>query len=697
MNSIWTSFFLQRERWILWTPVAIAVGVGGYFSLRTEPPLWAGVAVLGALVVCMLPLYRNKAAMLIWLPFFLIALGFTAGQWRTWSVSAPALERKTYPLVIEGRVAAVDALPDSFRVVLERLRYDSERYLPQDPMPERVRLKLKKSTALPPPAAGDVVRVKAMLLPLSPPVLPGAYDFQRHAFFDEIGATGFAIGDVEIIAARQGGEFFFESLRRYLRTHIKASMGSGDAAAITLALLDGEDLDISKETYDVVRRAGIAHLLAVSGMQVTMVAAFFFFIVRAFLAAIPYVALRWPVKKITAFVAMCGAIFYMMLIGNSVSAERSVIMVCVVMVAIMLDRDPFTLRLAAFSAAVILVLQPESLFGAGFQLSFAAVTALIAFYESTRDWWSRGYEDRRWHARIGLYILASLATTLVATLATAAFALHHFLRAPLFPGLIANLIAVPMSSFITLPAAITGSFLMPLGLEKIPLKVAEWSVIAIIKTAEMVSKWPYAVYYTDAWPMWILLMICLGGLWICLWRNKIRWLGIAPILAGLIVMPLTPRADILIQEEGKLFAVRDDKGILWLSSARSEKFTRQAWIEREAGPGYEFWPDNPAAPVACDDEACLYRYKGRTVSFIKEYTALERDCVEADIVISALYIKHSLCSGPSLVLDKMDLKYKGAHTLYFKDDGTVAVRTVYDERGERPWGGARPIRQRQSF
>jgi competence protein ComEC len=686
MSSFIDSLFRQRERWILWLPVAIAVGVGAYFSLHSEPPLWVGLVGLSVLIALISPFYRNKAALLLWLPFFLMVLGFTAAQWRTWTVATPVLERKTYPLMLQGKVIAVDALPEGYRIVLDKAQYEAEKGLPQPEMPVRVRIKLKKSN--PPPAAGDVVRVRAMLLPLSPPVLPGAYDFQRHTFFSGIGATGFAIGDMETIQAAEKG-FFFESLRRYIRTHIKENMESSDAAAITIALLDGEDQDISKETYDVIRTAGLAHLIAISGLQITLVTGFLFFGIRALLASIPYVALRWPIKKITAFIAMCGAIFYMMLIGSSISAERSVIMVCVVMVAIMLDRDPFTLRLAAFAAAAILLLQPENLFGPSFQLSFAAVAALIAFYESTRDWWSRDYKERKWYARAGLYILGSMATTLVATVATAAFALYHFLRTPLFPGLIANLVAVPLSSFVTMPSAIIGCLLMPLGLEHIPLKIAEMSVMVIVKVAEIASQWPHAVYHTDAWPLWILVMMSFGGLWICLWREKIRWIGVLPILAGVILIPMTPRADILVSDNGKLFAVRDDNGILHISSGKKEKFAQQIWIEREAEPGVDFLSNEngpqEGSPLSCDDNACLYRHKNHLVSFVKDYAALREDCAEADIVISDLYINKTMCPAPRLLIDKIDFLYQGAHALYFRDDESVTVRTVYAERGERPW------------
>jgi competence protein ComEC len=687
MSYFWGQLLAQRERWILWIPVAIAAGVGSYFSLHIEPPVWLGLSLTGLLLSAASFFYRNKTALLVWLPFFLIALGFTAAQLRTWYVTAPMLERKTYPLILEGQVSTVEALPESHRIILDHIRYQDEYGTPlPENMPERVRVKLKRNDT--PPHEGDQVRLKAILLPLSPPVLPGAYDFQRHIFFLGIGSTGFAISNVEV--TKQGAQgFFFESLRRYIHTHIADAMESKDAAAITTALLDGEDQDISKDTYEFLRKAGIAHLIAISGLQITLVTGFLFFAVRALLASIPYIALRYPIKKITAFIAMLGAIFYMLLIGSSISAERSVIMVCVVMLAIMIDRDPFTLRLAAFSAAAILLFQPESLVGASFQLSFAAVIALIAFYESTRNWWSGDYKQRGLLSRFGLYIAASMATTFIATLATAALSLFHFLRTPLFAGLVANLIAVPLSSFVTMPAAIIGCFLMPLGLEKIPLKIAEGSVIAIIKVANIVSQWPYAVYHADAWPMWILVMMVLGGLWICLWLGKIRWLGLVPVLAGIILIPLQPRADVLISEDGKLFAVRDQGGILRLSEKRAQKFAQQIWIEREAEPGADYWPEENGPQegsfISCDSSACIYRSKGHVVSFIRDQLALQQDCGEADIIISALYIDRIPCVGPKLVIGKADLRQKGAHTLYFERGGDIRVRTVFGERGIRPW------------
>jgi len=683
MNII-NQFYEQKDRWILWIPVFIALGIAIYFSLGFEPNLWLGISVLSIIALKATSDYVKKRNYLIWLPVLLIALGFTATQFRTHSITASMLLKKTYPLEITAKVMEIEALPKGeHRVLLNDIAYKTKYGdMPQEPMPTSVRVKLKKGKHIV-PFAGDKIKFKAILTPLSQPVMPSAFDFQRYAYFQGFYATGFAISDAEIVEPRKEG-FIFHALRRYLRDNIIENIQNRDEAAITIALLDGEDRDISSETTDVVRKAGIAHLMAISGLQVALVTGFFFFILRFGLASIPRLALHYPIKKIAAFIAMCGAIFYMLLIGNSVSAERSVIMTCVVMLAIIFDRDPFTLRLVAFAATVMLLFQPEVLFGASFQLSFAAVVALIAFFESTSDWWSKLYHDQKWYSPIYINLVAVLLTTIIATIATAPFSLFHFLRAPLFPGLVANIVAVPMSSFVTIPSAIVASFLMPLNLEYYPLQVSAWSVKIILEVAREAASWPYGMFYMNAWPLELLATIAFGGLWICIWQRKLRWFGVIPIVIASVLIPFTPRADILISEGGKIFAVRDEAGKLYLSEERKEKFVREAWINMEAGESFGFWSDE-TAPIKCDSYACIYKYKGKTISFLNDYSALEEDCNNADIVISSLYIDKKLCSKPSVLIDKGDLKYKGAHAVYISDNGKIVVKSNHAERGNRPW------------
>jgi competence protein ComEC len=690
----WLSLFgnqllAQRDRWVLWLPVPLGCGIVTYFTLTSEPPKYAGVT--GLILACLVgaAFHRNRVFLHVWGAVILIALGFTAAQGRTWLVDAPALHKKTYPVTIEGKVVSVDPMPKSYRIVLENIAV-RQGHIWQDDLPRRVRVRLKANDDAE-PSAGDVVAVKAILQPISPPVLPGAFDFQRYAFFEQLGATGYALGDMELVQQHETG-YFFDRLRRYIREHIEADVADKDHAALLTAFMVGESNGISAHTWDICRRSGIAHLIAISGSHFVLIAGLPFFLIRALLAAIPFIALRWPIKKIAAGAAIAISIFYMLLIGAPIPAQRAVMSVTVVMLAIMLDRDPFTLRLAAFSAFLILLIEPESLMGASFQLSFAAIIALIAFYEMTREWWIRRFRDENIVRRYASYLIGCAMTTVVASTATSAYALYNFARMPLLAGLAANIVAVPITSFITFPAGLFACLMMPLGLEKWPLWVTEKSIAVVMKAAEAVVDWPYAAWQGGAVPAWFLIPVTLGGLWICFWRGKLRAVGLVPIGIAIVLLPLTPRPHVLVAENAGIFAVRDGTGKLWFSSGRREKFVRNEWLQLQGGDeDYGIWPENGTAGdgfLSCDGGACEYKMNGQIITFIRQPEALPGACNKSGIIFSALAFKGETCRYKAVLRDKWDIWRQGAHAVYAEPDG-LRIQTVLNKRGVRPWTGKR--------
>ncbi len=681
------AFFLsRRERWVLWVPVLLGAGVGGYFSLSPEPPVWLGALLMALLLAAIMPFARNTKAVLLWLPLFLVALGFAAAQLRAHSVAAPVLKYRTPATVFQGRVLSVEARPEGFRFMLGDLKPKQIRYSwgKSYPMPSVARITSRLHQT--PPAAGAVVRVKAKLLPLPPPVLPQAYDFQRAAWFGGFGATGYALGPVETLVPAHGWRYFFAGLRAAIYRHITAAVPDRDAAAVTAGILIGQRGAISQRAWNNIRLSGLAHLLVVAGLHTGVVTGWIFFLTRLLLASIPYVALRWPVKKISAAFSIPAALFYLDLVGAPLPAMRAVIMVCVVMLAIIMDRDPFSLRLLALAAAVILLLRPESLVGSSFQMSFAAVAVLIAFYEGTRNWWNKLYQDRRWHRRIVLFVLASAATTAAATLGTAPYALYHFLAVPLVAGFIANLIAVPVAVFIVLPVGIVGCLLIPLGLDAVPFKIAGFGVKMILATAAATAHMPFAAVQVGSWPLYLLLIITFAGLWMCLWQGRGRWLGLLPVLVAVCLIPYAPRADMLVSTRGNLFAVRAADGKLWLPPGRADRFVRHEWAAREGGQTdiLREGGQTLSSPVSCDANTCLYRAHGHTAAFVKNPAALPEDCKAADIVVSNFVIPQASCPVPML-LDKTMLRRTGATAVYFKKDGTVLLKTVFSARGKRLW------------
>jgi len=393
--------------------------------------------------------------------------------------------------------------------------------------------------------------------------------------------------------------------------------------------------------------------------------------------------------------AMAVSVFYLLLIGSPVSAERAVVMICVVMLAVMIDREPFSLRLAAFAAFVVLLLQPEKLVGPSFQMSFSAVVALIAFYEATRDKWREGYEDDRdWPRRYSLYMIACLLTTVVASLATAPYSLYHFLRVPLLSGIVANMIAVPVSFFITMPFGLIGCLLIPAGMEEWPLRITGWSIDVLMTVARETASWPHAAVTADAWPAWMLGVVTLGGLWLCIWQGRVRYVGLIPIVFVLVMIPNVERPDVLVSGEDFLYAVRDADQRLLISSARRQKFIRKEWQEREGNEGTAYIgagmssvgdADAQSERLTCDEHLCTYRKNGVSVAFADDDEALGQACGAAQVVFTSQRQDKEMPCAAHTVVDKDDLRYGGAHALFIGDNGSLMIRTVKQSRGNRPW------------
>lgn len=684
-------------------PVPMGVGIGVYFSLSGEPPTFLGLSLLALIIILILPFYRNKALFYGWIILFLLLLGFTAAQLRTFSVAAPVLQKKSYPVTLEGRVDSIEFLSTSYRITLEDFQITTGKIF-QEPLPKKVRVKLKNNDPAQ-PVAGDIIRIKAVLVPPSPPVLPGAYDFERGSYFKGLGATGYALSGLEILEHHQGGGFF-EFLRQKIRDRVKEKeYFDRDMKGLTLAFLIGDSHAISEQDWEAAQKSGIAHLIAISGSHFVLISGIIFFMTRALLAMNTHVALRYPVKKISALVALAGSIFYLFLIGAPIPAQRAAIMTSLIMLAIVLDREPLTLRLAAFAAIAIMLFKPESILGASFHLSFAAVVGLIAFFEARRDWWHNLTQEAGLLRKIGLFMFASVLTTVVATICTAPFAFYHFLSMPIMSGIIANMIAVPFSSFVTIPFGILACLLMPFHLEDAPLWIMQKSLEYIMIVARDVASWPDMVYHIHAWPSEYLIPIALGGLWICVWKGSLRWVGLLPIFIAWSFIMQTPRPDILLSGDGaRLMAVRDADGKLWLSSKRAGKFVREAWIEREGANGTGFWPEEGyAIPgndfLLCDNHACTYRMKGKTVSFLKEGIPPEEECYYGDILVMPFDEKPQDCmkDGRVIIIDKWDLYYNAAYAIYFSSEVSTApvIKTVSEDRGIRPWTGRQKKEQRR--
>ncbi len=677
----------ERGRWPLWVPVLLGLGVCAYFWSPAEPPPWLGPGVALALLLAAWSLRRAPGLTLVLLALLAVAAGFALAQLRTQLVAAPVLERTWGPAELTAEVLGSEPRTRGWRLYLRPLEMPG---LAEAELPARLRITVAGLEAA--PAPGSPIRLRAALRPPSPPVLPGAFDFARQAWFQRLGGIGFAYGTAEVLAPPQdsGGvgaawQRWWAGLRQTIAARVAARL-EGQTGAVAVALITGQRGGISEATRADMRAAGLAHLLAISGLHMGLVAGCLFFALRAGLALIPGLALYHPIKKWAAVAAGAGAFVYLNLVGASIPAQRAFLMVAVVLLAVLLDRRALSLRLVAWAAAVILVVAPESLMSASFQMSFAAVTALIAAYEAWEGHRPQYRAARGPGQKFFAYFAGVAATSVIAILATGPFAAFHFQRLALY-GLLANLVAVPLTAFWIMPWAVLALLLMPFGGEALGLVPMGWGIELLLGLAGAVAAWPAASLQVPPMPDWGLGMAVLGGLWLCLWQRPWRRAAVVLILAGAL-SPLSFAPPILlVSGDGRQAGLRDVEGTLWVAWPRGSRFVLESWARQAFAGQTRAWPafgEGVAGGLSCDPLGCLFREGGRIFAVLRDPRAADDDCRLAEVVVSLEPLRRQPCRGPAVVIDRFDLWRHGAQAVWLGPDGPV-VRTVAGQQGARPW------------
>src|SRR5271167_1447523 len=424
----------EERRFFLWIPVAAMGGVALNLSADREPVLWLP-ALMTALFATLAWFSRSRPLALgLSLAITALFAGFLSMSLRTARVAAPVLDRIRI-VSLQGFVEEVDLRPVGARMVIAVMSADG---MPREKVPRRVRVTTRKAPNV---VAGDYVALKARLLPPSHAALPGGYDFARDAFFAGVGAVGSTLGSIQVLpppgdaSLSQRFHAAIDQARNRLALRVNAIIG-GDEGAIAAAMVTGKRDFLSTDAKDLIREAGIFHIITISGVQMTLVAGIFFVVTRRLMALSPTLALKYPIKKWAAGAAMMGSILYDAATGSRVGTERALVMTLIVLAAVILDRRALTMRNLAFAVLAIVALEPEAILGVSFQLSFAAVGALVAVMEARLARVEEGVDPfvpvrgrppprALWKHFVDKPIGLLLAT-LCATSATASFMAYHF-------------------------------------------------------------------------------------------------------------------------------------------------------------------------------------------------------------------------------------------------------------------------------
>ncbi|SHG37077.1 ComEC/Rec2 family competence protein [Cognatishimia maritima] len=663
-----TQLLRQHGHLFPWGAVCFALGIGAYFAARSEPDMrlvWG--ALISTIVVLVGVIYRRGTQGALALFPLLILFG--------WGYAALDASRNTTPRLafhyygpVYGRVIAIDrSSSHALRLTLDQVLLDE---VDNARTPKHVRVSLHGPQDWFTPMPGQYVGLTGHLSAPGGPVEPDGFDFQRHAWFMQLGAVGYTRTPVLEMAAPE--DTGLSRLRWRLARHVSAALG-GDVGGIAAAVTTGDRSDFSQDGIEALRHSNLAHLLAISGLHMGLLAGFLFATVRYALALYPPRALRLPVKKIAALLALGGATLYLLLSGASIATQRAYIMAAVALIAVSLDRRALTLRAVAIAALIVLVISPSSLLSPGFQMSFAATAALVAVFGAMRDAPDIGL--KAWQRNI----LAVVMSSLVAGLATAPFAAAHFNQWASY-GLLANVTAVPVMGMVVIPGAVLAAVLSAFGLEGIGFTVMGAGLRWILFIAHWVSDLEGARIPIPTPQGFILPLISIAGCWLILWQGALRWGGAVILMACFFTWSQVVRPDVLISEDGKLIGVMTNAGRA-LSKGRGQGFIAQNWLEND-GDAADQMQAAAQLPMVQKGVFEAELTAGRITHYQGKTGAAQLSaCSKAEIVVADL---PATLSGPCLIFDPQTLAKTGAVALYFSDDAIV-TRTVAQSRGDRLW------------
>lgn len=675
----------EQGRLAPWLAAAFCSGVLLYFVAANEPSWLAAGLLFAGLSALAFYLRERALAFPVVLALAALSAGFAIAASRGALVAHPVLTAPTATVTLEGFVASRDASARSDRIVLRVTKTDPKA---KQAIPEQIRLAFRKGAA---PAVGEHVEVKARLRPLVGPIRPGGYDFAVGAYFSGLGATGFALGKSKPAPAASEVPLGIrinariETMRRGLADRIRLTL-PGDAGAVAAALVTGIRDHISTDVNEALRVSGLYHVISISGLHMALIAAAIFAVARGGLALIPGLALRRPIKKWAAVLALIGVSFYLLLSGAEVATQRSYIMIAVVLLGVLIDRPALTLRTLSAAVVITLMVSPEAVLNPGFHMSFAATLALVSFYERWAPLVSNppataASTVRVQAERAGRWLLLGAATSFVAGLATAIYAAFHFHRLAPY-GVLANVLSMPLIAFVIMPGALLGVALLPFGFDHIGWTAMGYGIDGMIWISKYVAAIEGAEGRIASFGAAAVLIGTAGLLLITIPATKLRLAGVPLAALALFLMWHPQRYDVMIDAEADSVAVRTTDGKLSIYSLRSDRFTTENWLAAAGLPPAD--RATLASAFTCDANGCIGKLAGGVLIAVpKNQEALIEDCGRAALVI---YPREVPAHCGAAVIDKRTLGATGAVALRKTPSGWEAFPSRAPN-ANRPWYG----------
>lgn len=674
-----------------WMAVAFASGILLWFWLG-GPAQWVtalsllAVVALGAVAAWKGAEHRSHLLLACMALAILVGAGMATIWARSEMVGAPALD---YPVSAQfnGRILERIEQPSQGRV---RLVLATRHPDTAEAIKVRVNLALEKDqSGL---IEGAVIRLRARLMPPAPPMLPGSYDFARAAWFKGYAATGSVQGEVEILEAGRPADSLIAPLQRRLAAHVRSQI-AGSPGTIAATFASGDRGAISDADQEAMRDAGLTHLLAISGLHVSAVIAAAYLLAIKLMALWPWLALRVRLPIVAAGLAALAGISYTLLTGAQVPTVRSCVGAVLVLIALALGREPLSLRMVAMAAMFVLLAWPESIAGPSFQMSFSAVIVIVALHSAApiKAFFARREEN--WFKKIGRGAAMLLLTGLAIEIALMPIVMFHFHRAGIY-GAFANVLAIPLVTFISMPLISIALFFDIIGLGAPFWWLAGKSLEVLLGLAHFTSSQPGAVRLMPQMGYGTLGLFVIGGLWLGLWKGKARTLGLIPAGAATLLLLATPIPDLLVSGDGRhvgitgesvgdqgaqLLVLRDTKSAFTLDNLLELSGVEGKTVPLDEWPGAQCSPDSCVITLNRGDRD-WHILMIRSNDLIPE-AALAEACKQSDIVVADRWLPRS-CQPKWLKADRSTLSETGGLAISLEDAEFTAVA---DNQGQHGW------------
>lgn len=358
---------------------------------------------------------------------------------------------------------------------------------------------------------------------------PGGLDYEAYLFHQRIRATGYArMEHPPRLLASSAYSYPVGRVRQYVGDSIRTALAGSPMTGMITSFANGDQSAISDEQWEVLRRTGATHLMAISGMNIGLVAGIAFFLMRWLWSFPGYTVLRLPAQKAGAGAALLAAVFYAALAGFAIPAQRALIMLAVALGAVLASRAVRPSHLLAAALLAVLVYDPQAVMSLGFWLSFLSV-AIIVFAVHGR------VRENKWRlgARIQWVVALGLLPILLLLFQQTS------LSAPL-----ANMLAIPVIELLVIPVTLLGVFCsltLPDTVATGLFQVAGWIMGYLWQVLEFLAQVKHSQWVQHMPVRWTVAAAGFGVLWLLAPRGfPARWAGAVWLLPLFLLRPPAP-------------------------------------------------------------------------------------------------------------------------------------------------------------